>query len=78
MGWGTEPPEGMGEVRMGEVRMGEEPGQKAGPELTCPGGHRWAGPRGLEGRAWCGGERRLGAERWVWAMGSGAGGVTWS
>ena len=50
---------------MREVRTGE---------LTCPGGARGAGPRGLEVRAWCGAGRRLGAERWAWGMGSGVGG----
>lgn len=65
-------PEGTCEVRTGK------PGQKAGRELTCPGQAPGAGPRGLEVRAWRGGDRRLGVERWAWGMGSGVGGVTWS
>lgn len=50
-GRGHAPPlEGMCEVRTGE------PDQKAGQELTCPGGALGAGPRGLEVGAWRGGE----------------------
>lgn len=55
-----------------------KPGRKAGRELTWPGQAPGAAPRGLEVSGWCGGDRRLGVERWAWGTGSGVGGVTWS
>lgn len=47
---------------------GRGAGWKAGKELTCPDQAPGGWPRGLEVRAWCGGGRTLGAERWAWGM----------